>query len=143
MADVFHDTNIFLYAAMNMANPADEPKQDHARDLLANGPDFAVSGQTLQEFYVNATRKSDPPMTEDEIDGWVGTLATMEHVPVNAELVKDAIIFQRRYRIAYHDAAIVAAANLCGAHTLYTEDLNDGQTYGAVRAKNPFKRIPV
>ena len=35
----------------------------------------------------------------------------------------------------------LAAAEALGASTLYTEDLNDGQTYGAVRAVNPFKNL--
>ena len=30
------------------------------------------------------------------------------------------------------------AANASGVGTLYTEDLNDGQVYGEVRAVNPF-----
>lgn len=38
----------------------------------------------------------------------------------------------------YWDGAIVAAAEVLEADTLYTEDLNDGQLYGRVRAVNPF-----
>ena len=44
----------------------------------------------------------------------------------------------RRFRIRYWDGAIVAAAEALGAATLYTEDLNNGQLYGSVRAVNPF-----
>ena len=36
------------------------------------------------------------------------------------------------------DAAIFAAAEALGTHTVYSEDLNDGQRYGAVRVVNPF-----
>ena len=31
-----------------------------------------------------------------------------------------------------------AAANKAGCSTIYTEDLNDGQRYGNVVARNPF-----
>ncbi|PAQ06083.1 hypothetical protein [Mesorhizobium temperatum] len=35
--------------------------------------------------------------------------------------------------------AIIAAAERLGVKTLYTEDLNHGQTYGSVVAINPFR----
>ncbi len=44
-----------------------------------------------------------------------------------------------RYRLSYWDGEIVAAAELMGAKTLYTEDLNDGQRYGGVCVCNPFR----
>jgi predicted nucleic acid-binding protein len=34
---------------------------------------------------------------------------------------------------------ILAAAEAGGAEVLYTEDLNDGQRYGGVQARNPFQ----
>jgi predicted nucleic acid-binding protein len=37
------------------------------------------------------------------------------------------------------DSQIVAAAERLGADVLYSEDLNHGQTYGAVRCENPFR----
>ena len=49
-----------------------------------------------------------------------------------------AIEISRSYRIGYWDAAIVAAAVHLGCTTLYTQDLNPGQTYGGVTAVDPF-----
>ncbi|MGH9483108.1 MAG: hypothetical protein ACRD1L_13550 [Terriglobales bacterium] len=43
-----------------------------------------------------------------------------------------------RYAVSYWDAAILAAAEALGAHTVYSEDLNHGQRYGQVRVLNPF-----
>ena len=37
------------------------------------------------------------------------------------------------------DAAIIAAARELGCQTVYSEDLNDGQTYDGVTVVNPFK----
>ena len=42
-----------------------------------------------------------------------------------------------RYQLRYWDAAIVAAAVRLGAPVLYSEDLNDGQTYDGVKVVNP------
>jgi predicted nucleic acid-binding protein len=33
---------------------------------------------------------------------------------------------------------LLVAANRIGAAVLWSEDLNDGQTYGAVTVRNPF-----
>jgi predicted nucleic acid-binding protein len=44
--------------------------------------------------------------------------------------------------ISYWDAAIVAAAKKLGCHTLYSEDLNDGQDYDGVTVVNPFNAAP-
>ena len=60
-------------------------------------------------------------------------------LPVTEELVFTAIGVKVRWQISYWDAAIIAAAETLGARELYSEDLNDGQTYGSVRVVNPFK----
>jgi predicted nucleic acid-binding protein len=39
----------------------------------------------------------------------------------------------------FYDALIVAAAEYAGCDEVLTEDLNDGQIYGSVKAVNPFK----
>ena len=40
---------------------------------------------------------------------------------------------------AIRQPAIIAAVLELGCHTIYSEDLNDGQDYGGVTAVNPFK----
>ena len=37
------------------------------------------------------------------------------------------------------DSLVVAAAEMSGCDEILTEDLNDGQVYGSVKAVNPFK----
>jgi predicted nucleic acid-binding protein len=54
-------------------------------------------------------------------------------------LVKIAVEVSRTHVLSYWDGAIVAAAEVLGAGTLYTEDLNHGQLFGRVRAVNPFR----
>jgi predicted nucleic acid-binding protein len=50
-----------------------------------------------------------------------------------------AIQNEERYQISFWDALILAAADSGGAEVLYTEDLNDGQQYGSVLVRNPFR----
>ena len=54
---------------------------------------------------------------------------------IDTQIVVLAVEACERYR---WDAAILTAATSLGAGILYSEDFNDGQHYGSVRACNPF-----
>ena len=53
-------------------------------------------------------------------------------------LMMAALDVEKRYRLSYWDAMIVAAAQHAGVETLHSEDFNDGQAFGPVRVVNPF-----
>ena len=69
---------------------------------------------------------------------WIEQLEAFPCQPLDAGLVKLGVEMSERCRISYRDGAIVATAEALGARTLFTEDLNHGQTYGSVRVVNPF-----
>lgn len=92
----------------------------------------------LQEFYTVAIRKADFRLTPAEGVKWLEKLEEFPCTPVTQSLVKVAALRSIRYGISYWEGAIVAAAEALGAPILYTEDLNNGQAYGSVRAVNPF-----
>jgi predicted nucleic acid-binding protein len=133
--DYFLDTNILIYAALGRG--LQERKRKIAHDLVVNGK-FGISTQVLQEFYVNAIRGTARPLTPDEAFEWLSELELQECVTVDQPLIRVGIEISLRYRIDYWDGAILAAAERLGAGTLYTEDLNHGQSYGPVRVVNPF-----
>jgi predicted nucleic acid-binding protein len=139
IVDCFLDTNILIYAALGRA--AEEAKRKTASDLIAS-TQFGLSAQVLQEFYTVVTRKSERPLAPDKALEWIELLEVFPCVPVDASLVKRGAEHSVRHRISYWDGAILAAAEALGAATLYSEDLNHGQTYGAVRVCNPFKGQP-
>jgi predicted nucleic acid-binding protein len=132
--DCFLDTNILIYAVS--ANEAEAKKRRTAIELLRTK--FAVSTQVLQEFYATSTRKPNIPLTPIEALTWVEMLEQQPCAVIDPSLIKTAIATSQRFRIAYWDAAIIAAAERLGAETLFTEDLNHGQSYGSVRVINPF-----
>ena len=133
--ECFLDTNILIYAA---AGKDDEPeKYPIAYDLVLDSR-FGVSGQTLAEFYWNILRKPKLPPSIAEVDAWIDRLSDQPFTPVDINLVRVGIFFSQRFRIAYWDAALLAAAERLGAPVFYTEDLNHGQFYGSVQAINPF-----
>ena len=54
-------------------------------------------------------------------------------------LVKRALEIRETYNLQFYDSLLLASAEQAGCGILYTEDLNDGQMYGTVKAVNPFK----
>lgn len=137
-ADTFLDTNILIYAAIGRQDTPE--KFEISRGLLTS--DFGLSAQILAEFYHNATRKGATPLTQDIATEWVNTLSLKPCVHVDINVVKDGIALSKKYKTSYWDGAILAAATKLGATTLYSEDLNHGQSYGSVRVINPFKPHP-
>lgn len=132
----FFDTTILLY----VYNQADLSKQMHARKLFAehaaNGK-LVLSTQVVQEFYAIGSRKLSLP--RPVLRTAVGLLLSFPIVTVNASHIVSAIDMEERYQISFWDALILSAASSAGADVLYTEDLNDGQRYGTVEVRNPFR----
>ena len=135
-AEVFLDSNVLLYSCS--AAPDDAGKRQVAEDLILNRP-FAISAQVLQEFIANALRKPRLGITESNIDATLQLAAMVRVQPVTHELVVSAVMLRRRFQLSQWDATIIAAAAELGCHTVYSEDMNDGQDYGGVRVVNPFK----
>lgn len=134
-AESFLDTNVLVCAAAGRG--AQERKRERALGLI-EGEDIGISAQVLQEFYVTVTRKIEIPMSAGQALEWIEQFESFPCVSVDSSLVKIAAEVSERFQISYWDGAILSAAQVLGAETLYTEDLNDGQQYGPVRAVNPF-----
>ena len=132
---VFLDTNILVYA-VDRAEP-ETAKRAKAREIIAQGS-FGLSAQVLQEFYVTVTRKIKKPLSAARAARLVAELAKLQIVTTDTTLINTAIALSERYQISYWDGAIIAAAEALDAKTVYSEDMNHGQTYGSVRVENPF-----
>ena len=136
-AEVFFDTNILVYAAIGTA---EERKRERALGLIES-ENFGTSAQVLQEFYVTVVKKAARPLSPFEASEWIEQWAEFPCQAIDRQLVQIAIELSQRYVVSYWDAAILAAAAALGAHTVYSEDLNDGQQYGPVRVVNPFVNV--
>ncbi len=135
--EAFLDSNIFLYAASK--DPADAAKASRARELIADAR-FGVSLQVAQEFYHNARIKARLAITPLQAENIIALLLARPLAVTDAELFAEARRLCERYQLRYWDAAIVAAALRLGAPILYSEDLNDGQTYDGMKVVNPFEK---
>lgn len=134
-ASVFFDTNVLVYAAVGTGR--DERKRKRALELIES-VEFGTSAQVLQEFYVTVVKKASRPLSPAEALEWIEQWTAFPCQAIDHQLVRIAIERSERYTISYWDAAILAAADALGAHTVYSEDLNEGQQYGRVRVVNPF-----
>ena len=136
MSGEFLDTNILLYAH----EPDAGSKQMAAIDLvarLARERTGAVSLQVLSEFYsAGTTRLKIPSKEAEEVMTALG--AWTIHRPEYDDLLR-ALHVHRHYRISWWDALILNSATQLGCSVLWTEDLNHGQRYGSVTARNPFR----
>jgi predicted nucleic acid-binding protein len=132
---VFFDSNILVYAAVGTGK--DARKQERALELI-DSEDFGTSAQVLQEFFVTVVKKASRPLSALQACEWIEQWAAFPCQAIDHQLVRIAVEQSERYKISYWDAAILAAAEALGAHTVYSEDLNDGQRYGRVRVVNPF-----
>lgn len=133
MTAAFFDTNILGYAADSAA--PDAGKRDAARALMQSRS-IHVSTQVMMELYNFLRRKLnfDQPIAEKALKA----LSEETVVEVSADDVLAAITFSDRYQVSHWDGLILRAAEKARTPILYTEDLSHGQTYGSVRACNPF-----
>jgi predicted nucleic acid-binding protein len=136
---VFLDTNIVVYAHDETA----PEKRAKAQTIILDGmrtEKAAISAQVLSEFYVTVTRKAKKPMSLAKARHEVALLSNMETADVDVPTIRRAIDIQERWQISFWDSLIVAAAEQTHCETVFSEDLSDGQTYGSVTVRNPFKR---
>jgi predicted nucleic acid-binding protein len=131
----FFDTNVLLYMY-----GGDSYKRALARQLFtkyASAGRILLSTQVVQEFYVAGSRKLGMPRAE--LRDTIAALLDLPLVILGAPHITSAIRNEETYKISFWDGLILAAAESAGAEVLYTEDLNDGQQYGPVLARNPFR----
>ena len=134
----FLDSNVLIYAAED--TQAD--KFARACDIVEAavcGNGFVISAQVLNEFASVMYRKFKK--TDDEVKGLVSIAQNIKTVPVMPEWTQLAIDIKERYDLQFYDALLLAAAQANGCAEFWSEDLNDGQMYGSVKAVNPFNGL--
>ena len=130
MAKPFIDSNVVLYLFSS-----DTVKADRAESLLQSGG--LISVQVLNEVASVCLRKLK--MTWEDIDTVLETLkTTCEVLPVTLASHEKAVGLAERFQISFYDANIAATAILCGADTLFSEDLQNGMSMDSLTVVNPF-----
>jgi predicted nucleic acid-binding protein len=140
MADdrlTFLDTNVLAYAH-DRSETRKQPIAQALLDVLWRTRSGVLSTQVLQEFYVVATRKFDPPMRRGAAREIVALYGEWPIVQVDVALILAASKLEERHAFSFWDALVVEAARRCGATRLLTEDLQAGRRIGGISIENPF-----
>jgi predicted nucleic acid-binding protein len=135
MPHAFVDTNILVYAADESAPTA--RKTQIARELLLQRG-LCLSVQVLNEFTVNARSRRKLNLSVSEELEWIERWLLFPIQPMTSETFLNARLFHERYQVSHWDGLILAAAKNAGCVTLYSEDLQDGQSYDGITVVNPF-----
>ena len=135
-AEHFLDTNILIY----LFDRTDEAKSRSATLLversLADGSG-CISWQVAQESINVMTRKlaATPEDAKRFLDA---VLQPLWLVYPSVPLYRSALDVRSRFRFSLYDSLIVASALEAGCRTLFSEDMQDGQTIGKLTIRNPL-----
>ena len=134
----FLDTNVLIYSI----DGKDPAKQVVAREIVVcavRGGGFLISAQVLNEFSNIALLKLK--LSVEEVRKFVSFFSRIGVVSLESRWTDAALLLKQRYETQFFDSLLLAAAQENGCDEILTEDLNDGQMYGSVKAVNPFKNF--
>lgn len=138
-AEFFLDTNILVYT-FDAARPA---KQAKARELVENALEHqtgVISYQVVQEMLNVATRKFARPLGPQKAQRYLTeVLEPLCAVFASIDLYGKALALQERWRYSLYDCLIIASALQAGCRTLYSEDLQHGQSIETLTIIDPFR----
>lgn len=132
----FIDTNLIVYAN----DRRDAKKQEQALDLIRREMregTGVISIQVMQEYANTALNKLN--QEAGIVLRQLALLETLTVVYPDPPMVRRAVELKLLFQLSFWDASILAAAENAGCSQLLSEDLNEGQAYGAIRVVNPFK----
>jgi predicted nucleic acid-binding protein len=131
---VFFDTNVLVHQFSE-----DDAKATASEDVIRGGGFISV--QVLNEFALAGRRKLGLSWAVlREILGEYRQNFTV--VPITVETHERGIALAERYRLNVYDGMIVAAAQLAGCKTLYSEDMHDGLVIDQLTIRNPYANLP-
>ena len=134
----FLDTNVLIYSI----DGKDPTKQVVAREIVVSavrGGGFLISAQVLNEFSNIALLKLK--LSVEEVRKFVSFFSRIGVVSLESRWTDAALLLKQRYETQFFDSLLLVAAQENGCDEILTEDLNDGQMYGSVKAVNPFKNL--
>ena len=138
IANIFVDTNIFVYA-VDIAEPEKNSIAVQRLHRLSQESRLTLSTQILQEFFHAITRRLSKPLQHEQAIDAAQKLTVHRVVPVSQRIVFDAMARVRSASLSLWDALVVETALASGCSILLTEDLQHGQVFeGRLTVENPF-----
>ena len=80
-------------------------------------------------------------LSVEEVRKFVSFFSRIGVVSLESRWTDAALLLKQRYGTQFFDSLLLSAAEENGCDEILTEDLNDGQMYGSVKAVNPFRNF--
>jgi predicted nucleic acid-binding protein len=141
MTTCFVDTTTLLYP-LDGREPTKQTTCAAWLRLLRQTDQLTMSPQVLNEGYWVVARKPVFAHLRHRIRPYLIDYSKWASAPLDGETTAKAFAIEDRYGVRFWDALMLASANAAGCVYFLSEDLNDGQAYGAVQAINPFRHTP-
>jgi len=134
----FLDTNIFVYS-FDRSSPA---KAQRAAQLIHEAlttQKGVISYQVVQEFFNVALRRFSQPMQAADAEQYLNTVfRPLLGMHSSQALFAEALHLHAQSGSSWYDSLVVASAMQARCDLLFTEDLQHGQRFGDLQARNPF-----
>jgi predicted nucleic acid-binding protein len=143
-ANVFIDSNIYIYALANPTNPSDESKRITAVSLLGTlleTQTLIISTQVLNEVHSKLIKKFkfDDAIIFEIVEQSIIPVTLVK--AVSYQTYQAAYQLRIKYHFSYWDSLIVASALENGCNTLYSEDMQHQLTIEQkLTIINPFQQ---
>jgi predicted nucleic acid-binding protein len=138
---VFVDSTVLLYPLDRRAPTKQAACAAWLRSLRRTDG-LVLSPQSLNESYWVVLRKPAFAAVRADIRAYLTDYTPWATAPLDGPTMLEAFAMEDRYGVRFWDALMLASANKAGCSFFLSEDLNDGQAYGAVQAVNPFRLAP-
>ena len=141
MPSVFVDSNVVIYS-LDRGSPRKQEQAKAWLRRLGTSNAMTLSVQVPNEVYSVLTLKYGLDPVEDGVRDELMRLRHWVTAPLDFTVVRMAWRIQDYFGVRIWDALLLASANAARCTHFLSEDLNDGQAYGRVRAVDPFRHAP-
>ncbi|HEY1750588.1 MAG TPA: PIN domain-containing protein [Caulobacteraceae bacterium] len=138
---VFVDSTTLLYT-QDRNDPDKQARSTLWLKRLVASSTLVINLQVANETYAVVRRKPQFAHRRPAVRAFLQDLLMWATEPAANTALAEAWRLEDRYAIGFWDSMLLASANQAGCAVFLSEDLNDGQVYGAVRAINPFRHAP-
>lgn len=139
--NVFVDSTTLLYT-LDRASPEKQAVCAAWLSRLRLSGRMRLSLQVLSECYAVVRRKPAFATAREGVRAYLADHGPWLCPPATATTLQSAWRIEDDCRLGWWDSLLLATAAEAACGVFLTEDLNDQQTYGAVRAVNPFRHAP-
>ncbi len=134
----FLDTNVLVYTFDGRSAAKQKTAKQLVETALSSQKGF-ISYQVAQEFLNVASRKFAEPLSSSDCLRYLNQVLTpLCGIFSSIALYERALTINERWRYAFYDSLIIASALSLDCKTLYSEDLQAGQTIQTLTIENPF-----